>query len=329
MKELNLQQLRHFVTVVDNGSISEAASVLDVAAASLSVSLKHLERDIGVTLFIRRPGEGVTLTPEGVELLPHARQLLDQSREVLYALVHSVSGLTAPVMVGSLVTVAPLVLARLVARFAVSNREVDVEIRTGPQDVLINLLAVGAIHVAITYNIGIPERIRFDPLFTAAPWVMLPEQHRLAERTEIALADLAGEPMVALDLPISRDYFSSVLLSQGQSYSPRYLVNDLEMARSLVGNGLGWSLVNLKPPTSVASDGSGVRYVALSGGHSALTLGLAQLKSRRHPASVETFVAFARTALIDIHDEDNVIVEVDDECPSQHHQQDDFADENY
>ena len=303
MDELSLKRLRQFATVAETGAISDAAALLHLSASALSVSLKHLETELGVTLLIRRAGEGVVLTPEGTELAARARALLTHATELRDALDSTVSGPSAPVQLGSLTTVAPLLVPRLIRRFTLTNARVPVELHTAAQDGLIAKLIDGSIHVAVTYDLAIGSTVTFEPLVDARPWVMLPARHRFAHRASLTLDELRDEPLVALDLPLSREYFQSMFLAHGLPYRPAYRVSEMEMARTFVGNGLGWSLVNLRPPGRSTIDGSRLAYVPLASGHPLLRLGLATARGRRFPASVESFIATARRELIAILDE--------------------------
>ncbi len=274
-----------------------------MSPSSLSVSLKQLERSIGVTLFVRRAGEGVTLTPEGADLIVRARSLLVQAEEMRILVNGHTAGAHAPIVVGSLVTVAPLVLPRLVRRFRMKHRDAVIDIRTGSQSALLESIVDGSLHAVVTYDLGMHDRIIFEPLVTASPWVVLRSDHRLATRSSLSIEELVGEPYVAIDLPMSREYFASVFVSKGLDYLPSFRATELDMVRSLVGNGLGWSMVNLKPPTSAAIDGARVRYVPLKTDHPPLLLGLATLADRRHPASASAFMEFVREELIGLFDE--------------------------
>jgi len=66
VRGITLQQLRYFVEVAAEGSISAAADLLYVAQPIMSAALKDLERRVGRTLFVRST-RGVTLTEDGVE----------------------------------------------------------------------------------------------------------------------------------------------------------------------------------------------------------------------------------------------------------------------
>jgi DNA-binding transcriptional LysR family regulator len=297
VEQLSLRRLQHLVTVSECGSIVAAASKLHLSAPALSVSLKELERSVGVTLLVRRSGEGVSLTPEGVRLVVSARELLVMADELQQVITAEVAGRVVPVSIGSLVTIAPFVLPRIVRAHRRRHPDVEVEMHTGAQDGLIELLSTGVIHIAVTYDLELSHRVSFEAIASAPPRVALPADHPLAGEESIRLKQIAHEPFIALDLPVSREYFLSLLLSEGIAYEPRYAVKDIELARSAVGNGLGWSLVNLVPPRTTAADGSRVAYVGLRTKHPPLRIGLVTLRERRQPTSVEALSQTVRDVI--------------------------------
>src|SRR5882757_2427815 len=73
--------LRAFVTVAELGGISAAADRLGYAQSTLSVQLRRLEGELGVSVF-RRSNAGAELTEAGHQLLPYARQALDLDDEM-------------------------------------------------------------------------------------------------------------------------------------------------------------------------------------------------------------------------------------------------------
>ena len=75
---MTLQQLRYIVTIVNCGSISEAAKQLFITQPRLSNSVKELEKEMGISIF-NRSSRGIALSPEGTEFLSYARQVLEQA----------------------------------------------------------------------------------------------------------------------------------------------------------------------------------------------------------------------------------------------------------
>ena len=74
---MDIRQLKYFVAVYEQRSISAAARQCCVAQPSLSAALLQLEQELGVSLFLRLP-KGVTPTEEGDKLYGHAGKLLAQ-----------------------------------------------------------------------------------------------------------------------------------------------------------------------------------------------------------------------------------------------------------
>lgn len=75
---ITLQQMRYFVEVAAEGSISAAADLLYVSQPTMSAAMKDLERRVGRALF-NRSVRGVTLTEDGAEFLGYARQVVEQA----------------------------------------------------------------------------------------------------------------------------------------------------------------------------------------------------------------------------------------------------------
>ncbi|MDO5011404.1 MAG: LysR family transcriptional regulator, partial [Intestinibacter bartlettii] len=74
---MTLQQLKYVLAVADKGSINEAAKSLFISQPSLSNSIKELEQELHITIFVRT-NRGMTLTNDGYEFIGYARQVIQQ-----------------------------------------------------------------------------------------------------------------------------------------------------------------------------------------------------------------------------------------------------------
>ena len=297
MRRVTLREMEHFVALAEHGSVTAAAAEVGLSQPALSASLKALESALGVTLFVRHRGRGLGLLPEGEALLVEARELLARADDLEERMSSSADGSTGRLVLGSLMTAAPIVLPPLVRRFRNLHPGVAVEIRTGVQAELLDDVASGALHAALTYDIGLGTGIDFVRLADSAPHVLVAADHPQSGADSVGLADMVGEPFVMLDLSTSREYYTSLFLAAGVSMRPAMTVNDLSLVRSLVGNGFGWSVGNHVPALDVAQDGSRVAYVPLATDVPPLGLGLARRVGDRGPAALDAFTDFARTSL--------------------------------
>ena len=75
---MTLKQLQYIQTIAETGNITEAAKRLFITQPSLTASVHELEKEYGITVFLRG-NKGVELTPEGDEFLGYARQVLEQA----------------------------------------------------------------------------------------------------------------------------------------------------------------------------------------------------------------------------------------------------------
>ena len=74
---MTLQQLLYALTIADKGSMNKAAESLFISQPSLTLAMKDLEKELGITIF-RRSSRGVELTNEGEDFLINARQIYQQ-----------------------------------------------------------------------------------------------------------------------------------------------------------------------------------------------------------------------------------------------------------
>lgn len=293
-----LRELENFVAVADCGSMTEAAAVVGISQPGLSASMGNLERILGVDLLVRHRGQGVSLTPEGSLLAAEARATLSRAAELEARMSAAVSDDSGRVVLGSLVTVAPIAIPSLVRRFRERHPDISVEIRTGNQADLLEWLRTGAVHAAITYDIELGRGVDFERILDVEAHAVISSSHRLAGESGIGLEALAGDPYILLDLPLSREYFMSLFLATGAAYHPAARHTDISLVRTLVGNGFGYSLLNLLPATDLAQDGSRVVYVPLLSEIPLLGLGLARRTDGRPPRALDAFADFARASLV-------------------------------
>jgi DNA-binding transcriptional LysR family regulator len=79
--------------------------------------------------------------------------------------------------------------------------------------------------------------------------------HPLADQDSITLAELASLPLVLLDSVPSRDNILAVFAAAGVTPTIAYRSPDYEFVRSMVGNGLGYTLLETRPASPITLDG--------------------------------------------------------------------------
>jgi DNA-binding transcriptional LysR family regulator len=294
---LTLRQLEYFVAAGEAGSIKLASETIHVSQPSISTAISDLEAALGVTLFIRHHAQGVALTTEGRRLLGEARSLLQQAAGLHQIASELKTEMQGPLVIGALVTIAPVVLPALVHGFQELHAKAVITPVEVHQEALRERLRHGEIDLAVTYDLDLPADIDFVPVVKLPPYAYVAEGHRLGKRAKVKLDDLAGDGLVLLDLPLTREYFLSHFISAG--LQPRIAFRSAypEVVRGLVANGLGYGLANLPLGTNQALDGKRFRVLELAGAYRPMVLGLARRKGAPSRRIAEAFIAHAKTEL--------------------------------
>jgi DNA-binding transcriptional LysR family regulator len=284
--KLTLRQLSYFLAAANHQSVRKAAHALHVSSPSVSMAIAQIEATIDAQLFVRRHARGLVLTDAGRELAVSARNMLLYAREIETAGRGGPATYSGRLNIGCLVTVAPFLIPPLLSGLVDLYPHIQLRWREGNHESLIDGLEMGALDLAILYDFDIPSSLHCTPLRSMPLQVVLPSGHRLARRAALSLLDLVEEPLILLDLPKSSDYFLSVFGDLAVTPKIAHRTTSFEMLRSLVANGLGYSLLNFCPPLNVPHHGAIVSRPLIEASKQA-RLVLARLQRYRAPAIID------------------------------------------
>lgn len=289
-----LRQLSYFVAAGETGSVTRASEQVNISQPSISAAISHLETELGVQLFVRQHAQGLSLTPSGQRLLPAAKEVLRDSYG-LYDVVNSAMGMVAgPINVGSFRTFTPLIVPELWKKFVTRHPGVRMHVTEGSESELLEGLRTARLDVAMTYEISLSVDMTFVPLAHLPTYVLLPADHPLAGRSNIRLGEIAQEPFILLDLPLTRQYFLSLFERLG--LAPRIVTETSSPAalRAYVGAGIGYSLMTVRPKNMRAENDRPLVYVELAEDYPPMKLGLAYLKELKRSRVCDAFEEFCR-----------------------------------
>src|SRR6056297_2231193 len=134
---MDLRQLRYFIAVYEQGSVSRAASEIPISQPALTRSIRLLENELGVSL-LQRHARGVIPTSAGERFYRHAHRILadcSQAREDIRDADDSLSGETA---IGVAALFAYTVMDRIVGEFCEKHPEVRITVTQGLLDDLLS-----------------------------------------------------------------------------------------------------------------------------------------------------------------------------------------------
>lgn len=289
MLRYTLRQLEYALAVHAHGSVARAAAAFGIAQPSVSASLAKLEDQIGLQLFIRHHAQGVTASPQGARFLAEARNLLNQAQDLQRQSEAAGTTIEGTLSIGSFTTIAPAFAPKIISQFMGLHEKVHLRLEEGTQEHLFEGLRGGRYDLALLYSVDLPDEFSATPLASLAPHVLLPQHHRLAKQKRIALRDLVAEPFVLLDIPPSRTYFLRILKSAGIEPKIAFASPSLEIVRGLVAQGLGYSILIMRPHGDRSYDGEPLAIRAIAENVEPGLIVLATLRQMRKTRLVSAF----------------------------------------
>lgn len=218
---LTLQQLRYFITVAEEGSISAAADLLYVAQPTMSAAMKELEARVGRTLLVRS-ARGAVLTADGAEFLGYARQVVEQvelleQRYLGRPPSRRLLGVSTQHYSFAVDAFVRMVQASGADEYEFSLRETRTEdiiedVRTLRSE--IGILYRNDFNRKVLDKLLRESRLVFHPLFVADPHIFISRSNPLASRRRATLEDLEGLPRLTFDQGANNSfYFAEEILS--------------------------------------------------------------------------------------------------------------------
>ncbi|WP_460802436.1 LysR family transcriptional regulator [Microbacterium sp. GXF6406] len=222
---ITLQQLRYFIEIAAEGSITAAAELLFVSQPTMSTAMKDLEQRVGQALF-HRSVRGVTLTEEGTEFLRYARQVVEQAelleqRYLGRAPSRRLLGISAQHYSFVVDAFVRMVKASDAAEYAFSLRETRTweiieDVRTLRSE--IGVLYRNDFNRDVIDKLLRESGLAFTPMFLATPHIFIARTNPLAERAQVTLDDLEDLPRLTFDQGANNSfYFAEELLSTRSS----------------------------------------------------------------------------------------------------------------
>lgn len=295
----DLTDLRLFVAVVAEGSITAGARRVHLSLPSASARVRALEDSAGVPLLERRR-HGVRPTPAGTALARHARQVLGETARLDGAVASYARGAGVPLRL--VAGTSPLydLVPRALVSFLRARPGTDVEVAELPSSESVGRLAAGEADLGVVLadvaRVGLPDSVRLadDPLVVigAAGGV-------LVGRDALTWSDVVEHPMVGLraDAPL-QEMISGRIGPHAPVPRYRTRADGLGTVVALAAAGVGIAVV----PRRAVSPGAvlevralaepwAVRELVLCRGAGPAPPGVAELAAHLHDAAAASVPA--------------------------------------
>jgi len=286
---VQLHQLTYVLAVAEERHFTRAAERLHLAQPSLSRQVRLLERELGVLLFHRGPGQGlVTLTSDGEALMPFVRRVVADV-EATSAEARALRGMArGRLSIGATPSLITRVLAPALVEFHASHPGIDLLVVEAGSRELVRQLASGEVDLALVVLPITDPLVATVALFDDPLVLAVAPDHPLAGRHRVGVTELDGLALVmfregydlrAVTLAACRDAgVTPRLVSQG---------GEMDGVLAFVAAGLGAAVV----PAIAMPAGSTLSAIPFKRPGLSRTVALAHREDRPVPRPAQALMA--------------------------------------
>jgi DNA-binding transcriptional LysR family regulator len=293
---MELRQLRYFVTVAEEMHFGRAAARLHMTQPPLSQTIQSLEAALGTQLFFRTK-RSVALTPAGLALLPEAQRLLLQAGNLPDLVKRAAAGESGRLSLAFVSTADYSVLPPFLREFREHYPQVQIDLREATTDVQLEDLAQRRIDAGLLIP-PLPDRLKAEldyapvlsePLVLAAPHGL----KALRGKKTVALNAVGDLPLIIFPRRIAPAFHDAILACfRDAGLTPHIGQEAIQMQTivGLVSASMGIALV----PQSVSNlRRPGVEYKSLSDRTPMVETGLVWRRDNSSPV-LQAFLRLSR-----------------------------------
>lgn len=194
---MTLSELRYITAVAKELHFGRAAERCFVSQPTLSVAVKKLEEELGVTLFERHQHE-VAITDIGRQIVNQAEAVLNEANSLKEIAASNKNQLHGELRLGVIYTIGPFLLPKLIPMINKSKEDLTLIIEEDFTEILAKKLKSGEIDIAIMANPFNENGIATEVLYREPFMVAMPKGHELSKKKKLNPNDLINDTMLLL-----------------------------------------------------------------------------------------------------------------------------------
>lgn len=296
---MDMVRLNYFITIVDEGSISRAASKLNMTQPPLSMALKKFEEELGFSLFSRK-GRQLAITSAGKIIYERGKELIFSSNAIIKEATEQNEGKTGSLTIGcstiANLTIIPLVMERM------KEKNINIKVKVLEGNTAFILEQLQSHHMDIGFVRNVFNKTEFDTqtLLYEPLSIALPPDHALSKNQSISLIELKDDnflmPYTTLGYGISEFIIEGC---ESLGFQPNIIYQGTETLPMLdmVKRGLGVAFV---PALFKQINGFELpKLLKLTDPEIRASLNLATLKSNVQKSATEKFLSITKEVIED------------------------------
>jgi len=240
---MNYRQLEVFRSVMDAGSATAAARLLDLSQPAVSQQLAQLESELGIPLFVRERGRLVP-TSQATALYDEVAFAFEGVERVINLVRKMRMHNTGTLRIAVPYSFCETLLPRVIARFAADRPQLRYAVELGRYENILTMVAKREVDVGIVKEPVEHPGISTLPLIDSETACAMPRGHPLAAKSRIELRDLGNESLVLLGRHTPwRSEIQGIFRRHGLSPNVRVETHSVGAACGFVAGGMGVTIV--------------------------------------------------------------------------------------
>ena len=240
---MTLQDLRYVVALAEHAHFGRAAAACNIAQSTLSTQIKHLEQQLGATLF-ERTSKSVSVTATGADIARRARQVLADVEAIMSLGQQTAGPLVGGFSLGVIPTLGPYLLPWLIPALKQAYPDLRLSLR---EDLTASLLERLGAHQLDAALVALPvpdDRLEALPLFDEPFWFAEPKSRKPASGKIMKEDELRGQRLLLLtEGHCLRDQALAVCKMADRDAEGDFRATSLETILQMVAAGLGNTLL--------------------------------------------------------------------------------------
>ncbi|MFD2215617.1 LysR family transcriptional regulator [Metabacillus endolithicus] len=290
---MNIENLKMFCLVVDEGSISQAARLSFVSQPAVTRQIRQLENFYGTLLFDRTEGK-LIVTETGKMLYPFAKAIIndfDRSKEVI---LQATGEYNSNLRVGASLTIGEFLLPSLLGRFKKHAPDIKVTLTIRNTPSVLEDLTNDVIDIALVEGIVEDKHLIVEKFANDELILVCPPDHPWKERSEIQIEELANEKMIWREsISGTRLIAENALKEYGilEKINSYMEIGSTQAIKSAVESGLGISILSKLTVARELEQGY-LQEIKIKDVHIERSLWLVKKPQRFHREGISQFVDF-------------------------------------
>ena len=262
---ISLKALHYLNTAVELQSIKKASDKLNVVPSAISSAVDLIEQEMQLKLITRYPSRGIQPTETGKLIIKKINVLLDNYQSLVSEGDEVKNSLTGTLRIALGVAAAATFIPTLIRPLIEKNNNVTLKFFETDNEQAQHGLVNGDFDAIIFLSENVKPGFSYENLMEAPPYILAPKDYFPKSQKTISLSQFDKLPMVLLNLPGVSEYYNSLFEINKVRPNVVATAKTNQMVRSLVGAGLGCSILNLKGATDTTAAGDEVRIIKLEG----------------------------------------------------------------